>query len=180
MLVIVCIALIAYDRKRSIDYTSQIDSKKEELIGIMSDAEQMIEELNKFSDYIVTRMDLKNEEITQCIKSFEERMEKVNSKKPKKVKSEPLQLDKAVDGGFSEIEEAVGSGKSNQNKEIIINDTILEDKTSLNNQKVIPMNNKFKNVIRLSQQGLDDTAIAKSMNIGKGEVQLIIEASRQM
>jgi len=196
MLVIVSIMMIAYDRKRSLDYFSEIDAKKEELVGIMSDAEQMVEELNKFSDYIVTQMDVKNEELNTSFKNIEEHIELFNSKIPRSLKSKAFTFERVANGGFSDIGEESFDNEADMSANLILNDIVInEDNPShqkvVNSQlkiklkdisceKVIPLNSKFKEVVRLSQQGIDDTTIAKRMNMGKGEVQLIIETCKQI
>ena len=44
--------------------------------------------------------------------------------------------------------------------------------------KVIPLKNKYSEVIRLSGEGLQSTAIAQKLNMGKGEVELILGLRR--
>ena len=81
ILVIISLIWIAYDRKKTFDHSKQFDAKKEEILGIIDDAEMMISELNKFSDYIVTQMDKKNEELCLNLKIFDEKIKFINKKK---------------------------------------------------------------------------------------------------
>ncbi|NLK86364.1 MAG: hypothetical protein GX279_02600, partial [Clostridiaceae bacterium] len=45
-------------------------------------------------------------------------------------------------------------------------------------EKVIPFSNRYSEVLRLSNEGMGDLQIAKSLNMGKGEVELIIGLKR--
>jgi len=196
MLITVSIVLIAFDKKKSIDYVNELDSKKQELVGIISDAEQMIEEMNKFSDYIVTQMDFKSDQLSISLKNFEKEIGNLKEKADIRIDASTFLSDKVVNGGYA----AISKGYENQASEYRnINseyDGIDIDSTDNNNlqfikqnsrfkiketlgEKVIPMNAKYRKVIQLSQNGLEDTEIAKCLNMGKGEVQLIIETCRQ-
>jgi len=68
LLIVISLVWIVYDKKQSYDYSKQLDSKRDELVKVITDSEVMLEELNKFSDYIVSQMDLKNEEACESLK----------------------------------------------------------------------------------------------------------------
>jgi hypothetical protein len=158
MLILVSLGMIAYDRKKGYDYSTKLIDKKEELEAIISDADQMINEMNKFSDYIVTQMELKNEEMSTSLKVFEEKYNQL-----KTMNSQSNMESIAV----QQMAAIANSGISQVNK--------IQHKI---NEKVVPINNKFKSVIQLSEKGISDTEIAKSLNMGKGEVQLILEMNK--
>jgi DNA-binding NarL/FixJ family response regulator len=66
---------------------------------------------------------------------------------------------------------------------IAVNSGISERKASpklqyRKNDKIIPIHNKYSEVIRLSQEGLQSLEIAKRLNMGKGEVELILGLRR--
>lgn len=152
MLMIVSLVMIAYDRKKAYDYSAKLSDKKEELEIVISDADQMINEMNKFSDYIVTQMELKNNEITTNLKVFEDKYNQLNNKIIESNIEDVIITDVAVNG--SSVENYKIHSKSKD--------------------KVIPINNKYKRVIQMSRNGISDTEIAKSLNMGKGEVELIL------
>ena len=78
MLILISLGMIAYDRKKAFDYSTKLENKKDELEVVISDADQIITEMNKFSDYIVTQMEIKNEEMHKNLK----KLAKVQIKKP--------------------------------------------------------------------------------------------------
>ncbi|MGI6778685.1 MAG: DUF6115 domain-containing protein [Acetivibrionales bacterium] len=144
-LIILSLLWIVIDRKKSDNYEKRLDRKKYELSAIITDAEEMIEELNKFSEYIVTQIDMKNEELLKSLKNIEERLESLNEKSYN-------QNDRR------EPEQGI-SPKQSQ---------------TLESDKVIPIDGRFRRVLALAQDGLSHTEIAKNLNMGKGEIQLIL------
>jgi orotate phosphoribosyltransferase-like protein len=45
-------------------------------------------------------------------------------------------------------------------------------------EKIISINNKHNEVITLANKGLNETEIARKLNMGKGEIQLILGVNR--
>lgn len=74
MLIFVSIVLIYFDRKKTLNEENTLNEKRDELIRIIKDAELIVEELNKFSDYIVSQIDQKSSEVMGIIDSAEERI----------------------------------------------------------------------------------------------------------
>jgi DNA-binding NarL/FixJ family response regulator len=158
MLILVSLGMIAYDRKKGYDNSTKLIDKKEELETIISDADQMINEMNKFSDYIVTQMELKNEEMSTSLKMFEEKYNQLNTRNSQ-----------------SNMESTVVQPMAVNANSVISQVNKIQHKI---NEKVVPINNKYKRVIQLSEKGISNTEIAKSLNMGKGEVQLILEMNK--
>lgn len=189
MLIALSLVLIAYDRKRSYDYSKNMDAKKEELLGIINDAEQMVEELNKFSDYIVNQVDSKKEEINVSLASISEQIEQMNCRIKEKSGSKPVRGEKVANGSVIDIrtdnEMMIPDRKSDL---VIENLDIKSSSPALTKtykpqpkvkEKVIPiMSTKHREVLRLANEGLTETEIAKRMNLGRGEVQLILGMNR--
>lgn len=144
VLIILSIIWILCDRKRGRDEEKKLDEKKKELIEIIADAEQIIEELNKFSDYIISQIDQKKDEMWKSLQMMSEQAKQENF-----------------------VSEAVDSS-----------DTKKRDVTDSTGKKTIPKDNKYLNVIKLSQKGMSSTEIARNLKMGKGEVQLILELNR--
>lgn len=161
VLVLFSLIWIIYDRKRSHNYEKRLDEKKEELIGVIDDAGNMIEEMNKFSDYIVNQMDLKSEEMWNNLRMAEKQIEALNRGIQSSIQSiqeiKPVSIRKAAGG--EGINESSGT-------------------EARNHEKVIPLNSKYRNVVNLAERGMNSTDIAKQLNMGKGEVQLILELNK--
>lgn len=62
LLVIGSLIFIAMDKVNGKDYFKEFDRKKEEMFNLIQDSEEMIQELNKMSDYVVTMISEKNQE----------------------------------------------------------------------------------------------------------------------
>ncbi len=187
-LMIIALVWIAYDFKRSKDYEKGIEEKKNELLAIMSDSEQMIEELNKFSDYIVTQMDIKNEEMCNSLKMVEEKAKLLSVKATEAADVKILQRDKVVNGTSVETASFAEPNLFTYNSDLVIDSIHMESVSSpgvragkssgVRADKVIPINGRHKEVMRLYDKGMSDTEIARTLNMGKGEIQLILGMNR--
>lgn len=158
------------DKKKVFKVVKDFDQKKSELIDIINDAEQMIEELNKFSDYIVTQMDLKDEELRSNLKKADEQIRNIG------LRAQQIDIHEKVPANEKIVFDL--------NNDMAINDidynsfpaiTFEESKQNdRRNEKVVPINNKYSEVLKLSRDGYNESEIAKKLKIGKGEIQLIL------
>lgn len=186
MLIIVSLFWILYDWKKSGDYSNQLEKKKQELVGIIGDAEQMVEEMNRFSDYIVNQMDFKNEELCLSLKKIDEKIKHINLTVNEKETAVIQPMEKVVNGNAVDICIKPIEPPTGQSSDLIIENMELEsmDIVYLNNRgskakdKVIPLNSKYKEVIQLAGRGFSNTEIARRLNMGKGEVQLILDMNK--
>ena len=181
-LIVLSLVWIVYDKKKSFDYESQIEMRKNELSSIINDAEAMIDEMNKFSDYVINRMERKSLEITKNLDDIEakiEGLEKAASAiNTKEVGGEDL-LYKAKNNNVNKKSPGVSESMIDIAAAEDYN-TILDYSTRLfkEDSKAMPLSDKHREVIELSKKGMKDTDIAKSLKIGKGEVQLILGINR--
>ncbi len=162
------------DKKRVFKVVRDFDKKKSELVEIINDAEQMIEELNKFSDYIVTQMDLKDEELRSNLKKADEQIRNIGKK------AQDLEVH-AKDLG-------TGNQLFNFNSDMVIDNMAFQNPAVVNMENintvnrrpdnVIPMNSKYSEVLKLSRDGLNESEIARKLKMGKGEIQLILDINR--
>jgi len=178
-LIAISLLWIFFDRKKFSDCEKRINKKKEELSAIISDAEDMIEELNKFSDYIVTQMDLKNEELFRSLQNFDERLKQLNKRANEQYVKSEQNLEKEIKnrktgnvkhGKSDLIVDSLGL-RSNQS---VGKPAIQPQSVKREREKVIPINSRYNQVLALAQDGLSDTEIAKNLKMGKGEIQLIL------
>ncbi|MDQ2085864.1 hypothetical protein RBH29_05360 [Herbivorax sp. ANBcel31] len=167
LLMVISLVWIAFDKKKYLDSENVLEEKKEMLVSVISDAEQMIEELNNLSDYVVSNISEKRQEVIDTIEKAD--------KKIKEIKEEKIST--KVDGTY--FSEANKSPIDNKNT--VFRNILSEEKDvaksfakSKVEKKVVSINNRHKEVIDLSQSGLNETQIAKKLNMGKGEIQLIL------
>ncbi len=150
-----------YYRHVCMKYINEMNSKKKELKEIIEDAKDMIEELNKFSDYIVTQMDIKNKELLINLKAYDEKLNSLEAKANKySYKNEPVienvYIDQVEYPEYDYAEKNINNGR----------------------EKAPQISNKYKQVIEMSNQGMSCTEIARELNIGKGEIELILELGK--
>ncbi len=183
LLILVSLISIFLDKRKVFGFIKGFDEKKQELTEIISDAEQMIEELNRFSDYIVNQMDLKNEELNKNLWEAEERVqaikERIGSVGISAAAVPPAQT-AVMESGIAYAVNSTGI------KTIHVNTADTETAAYSRNEdqklpaankkkeKVIPFNNRYSEVLRLADEGLGSLEIAQKLHMGKGEVELII------
>lgn len=162
ILIVTALMWVVLDRKRAHDHIKHLDEKKEELVKVINDAELMLDELNKFSDYIITQINNKNDELSDKLRDYEEII---------------LDLDKKANGKVKPL-------MNSQASDLILDSAYFESKIekqpqvsssySQRSDKVIPINSRHKEILHMAGMGLSDTEIAKSLNMGKGEIELIL------
>ncbi|GAE89004.1 DUF6115 domain-containing protein [Acetivibrio straminisolvens] len=183
LLILISLALILYDKKKSIDDEKRIDEKRQELAKIITDADLMVEELNKFSDYVISQVEQKNKETLDLIKDAEERLEKLTKE------CTNVSMDSGKERFDFNTEDSFAESKSDLVVDSIESIKFEETPVSaakpyqiklqgITDDKVIPINSKHKEVLALAQKGLNETEIAKKLSIGKGEIQLILGVNK--
>lgn len=186
ILIVVSLIWILFDKKEALDTELRIDEKKAELLKIISDAEIMLEELNKISDYVVTRieeknneMDLKFIEAEKLIDTLRNEMASLNPLQEEVVKDS---LNLNINHKLTKTDEIpkVETAKENTDEDLEgLNKDIKEDTSaSIIEDNVVSINSKHDEVIMLAKKGLNETEIARKLNIGKGEIQLILGVNR--
>jgi len=175
-----------YDKKEAYDLELRMDEKKAELLEILTDAEEMIEELNKFSDYVITRveeknseMDLKFVEAEKLLKTIKTEMDAIsNFYKKEAGNSNSFEPNSMILD--TELIDEYNSANINNNESFAASNKETEDDKSLSKseEKVVTLNSKHKEVLMLAKKGLNETEIAKKLNIGKGEIQLILGVNK--
>lgn len=183
LLILVSLISIFLDKRKVFNFIKGFDKKKQELTEIISDAEQMIEELNRFSDYIVNQMDLKNEELNKNLIEAEERVRIIKEKIVAAGIPEatvPISQTAVME---TEVAYAVNSTEINAihvntSESVAAAYNKYEDhKPSAaikKKEKVIPFNSRYSEVLKLAGEGLGSLEIAQRLHMGKGEVELII------
>lgn len=202
ILVSLSLVWVILDKKKAFGFARSFEDKKQELVEIINDAEQMIEELNRFSDYIVTQMDLKNEELRMNLKNADEDIKNLVQKAQSvkmsiaagSVKEEakleyktaavvngsvpempPLPVDMAVKQNSVPAAESTDNGNT-AHTPVYQQPRQIQRKS----EKVIPINNRYGEVLHLAKSGLSELEIARTLNMGKGEVELILGINKNL
>ena len=165
MVVGIAMVWIVIERKNSRDYRLEVDERRYELQQAIEDAEQLINELNNFSDYIVNRMEEKQQEIESVINAVSEKndlFENINGQV-----SNINQFKEKSSDAVSEISDITENSKDDH-AEVI----------QLEKGKIISFDAKKREVLNLYKEGVGSTEIARMLNMGKGEIELISRMSK--
>lgn len=193
LFIIVSLISIFFEKRKGSIFIDGLDKKKQELTDIIIDAEQMLEELNRFSDYIVSQIDSKNEELNRNIKEAEEKVCAISTKIRSTTAVSKATANADIQTVETETAYAVNStaAKSIAAKNVAISYSQLRGIETLKTvhkksnaqkntaatkkeEKIIPFNNRYTEVLNLAAEGLESVEIARKLNMGKGEVELII------
>lgn len=71
LLVIGALFFIAMDKVNGKDFFKEFDRKKEEMFDLIQESEEMVQELNRMSDYVVTVISEKNQEFFDRMNRYE-------------------------------------------------------------------------------------------------------------
>lgn len=153
--------------------------KIQELTGIIADAEQMIEELNRFSGYILEQVDLRNEELNRSIREAEQKIDALAEKacltgEGRDITEKKSPVREAVNGKAIPVNGAPGAGSDEKADSAGIcvaprpagSVAAAYSRNSVcispgKKEKVIQFN-KYQEVLRLSKEGMDEIEIAKT------------------
>lgn len=207
MLAVILTMFIFLCKRKVISFISNYEAKKKELNDIVIDAEEMIKELNKFSEYIADQVELKNDEMNRNIKAAEEKaillQQRVDSmiissrniiKKNRKNENEASSTaevsEKKTEPKNQEIDQtneyenamaasnSVGIAGSPAILAYTSHQRNTVNQSQKKSEKIIPLTTKYSKVIKMSQENMSVQEIAKELNIGKGEVELILDMRR--
>ena len=149
---------IFLDKVKGEDIYFNMDVKEQEIKKVIEDADEIISELNYTSDMIV-------KEIEDKLRSFRDELQSLNNTPVSSAAPEKKDIAPAI------ITKAAVSTK----KKKITNDDTDEDKINDFN-----LNQKQQIVFDYASQGMSVTDIAKQMNIGQGEVMLILSLKNEV
>lgn len=163
--------LIMAEKKRLYDYRREAAEKKDELIGVIEDAELLIDEMNKFSDFAVSNLEQKNTELRNSIEGADLRIEALNGAAASLPES-------VVANSLPENSAEVFPGLFEKAPDEEMNVAAIIDSQLLKKGKVIPFDVKRREIIKLSKGGLDSAQIARMLKMGRGEIELIEKMGR--
>jgi len=174
LLVFSLIFLVLFKRWGQREF-ARIEKKKKELEEILNTADQMIDELNKFSDYVITNIEEKSCDVEKMVVSLEEKIsfnkKFIESIKTfnKETKEEKIETAKTIIPFQSRISSTVRvKGLTN------LMPGSFEDERFRSRMK----SSKSMQILQLAEKGLNETEIAKKLNVGRGEIQLVLGMSK--
>ena len=166
---ILSLILMLYEKKKLHDYRIDLKNKKDQLINVIEDAEELIDEMNRFSDYAVTQIEEKNNTLLDTISKADLRIQKLDSLSGEDIilnVPEPVLAAVYDEASITRILEE--DNPNNYNKK----------SDHQNKGKVLTFDIKRREIIKLAKAGMDSTEIARILNCGKGEIELIARMGR--
>lgn len=161
--------IIFLDKLKGEDLYFNIDVKEQEIKKVLEDAEEILSELNFTSDVIVKDIEEKVNNLNRIYKNANISMEQHNTR--------AIAVEQAVPHKMME----------EQPNQIVLERTIAPMKykpmtispIKRNTQKEEPQKSKQEVIYDLFGQGISIVDIAKKMNIGQGEVSLILSLKKE-
>lgn len=228
-LVVAAGVLVLAEKQRMHDMRGDLHARKDELFRIIEDAEVLVEELNRFSDYATTRCEEKERDLQRSMLRAEELSASIDRAADRLAAgtAEALEAASALRGAVSaesremseksesremsetselrEISEATESRKLRErqafhasrhaaaeadaqeeplpdSESAVVEPEPSEDAVASSGRRnatqsgrgrVLTADFKRSRIMDLQRSGLDSTEIAKRLNIGKGEIELI-------
>lgn len=194
LLVIGSLFFIAMDKVNGKDFFKEFDRKKDEMFNLIQDSEEMVQELNRMSDYVVSVVSEKNQEFFNksanlTLQETAINIEKDSNQEQKVLENqvqEALILPSVLDATQSEIPENTLSqnnepetaSKRAVNIQFSHNSEMYNNDASDIGKPRLVLNNRRREVLLLIEQGLSNDEISDKLKIGKGEIGLIRGLSR--
>jgi DNA-binding NarL/FixJ family response regulator len=192
LLVIGSLFFIVMDRVNGKDFFKEFDRKKDEMFSLVQDSEEMVHELNRMSDYVLTVISDKNKEFFD--KSTNDYMQEPSIKIENSYGYESIELLNQVQENIilpspenieqSDISEDIGVQAIDPEFQKMVNTQISYDKDSeikdsLDIKKSkLSLNSNRREILQMIEQGLSNDEISQKLKIGKGEIGLIRVLSR--
>lgn len=171
--VMAVVVLIFLDKLKGDDMYFNIDVKEQEIKKVIEDAEEILSELNFTSDVIVKEIEDKINNLNKVYRSVNNSLAILNSKQPDVEKpqvQQPVMQQPVIQQEAPVVEKTTVPVKF---KPITMSSTgksvLKEEKPKL----------KQEMIYELADQGISVVDIAKKLNMGQGEVALILSLKNE-
>lgn len=185
------------DKVNGKDFFIEFDRKKEEMFSLIQDSEDMIQELNNMSDYVVTTISEKNQEFFNRYRNLSKAEQELEFKKDtiqsfeavsvvqnltdSVLESKPVSVSISVPENVPDIisspkNDFAQKDEENQgllNKQVSLERTEQAEDIVVKEKSKLVLNNRRKEVLQMIEQGLSNDEIAEKLKMGKGEIGLI-------
>ena len=167
-------------RKWSAREIKRIDKKKNEIEEMLLSADQMIDELNRFSDYMIGHIEEKVQEAEELILQIDNKIDNRQI-----AVQDELIITRSVEEKMRNLKNQAEKANAKTiipftNKASVVNPGKMQMYTRTGtiggspSDNLLKSNLKTKQIISLAEKGLDEAEIAKMLNVGRGEIQLIL------
>jgi DNA-binding NarL/FixJ family response regulator len=154
-----------------LDKMSLFEQKNADLVTTVQEADDAIEQLNSLSNHIFEKQEQKYQELLYLYQMIDEKkQELLDIQKDTvnlNVKKNTLEDDNSIE--IQELEKGMVDSSA----------SMKFDELGKSKDEVSTKMTKNEQILRLKDQGLSVTQIAKQLNIGQGEVSLVLELKRK-
>lgn len=161
---VICFYALAVVRRCKKTFQTEIEvfeSKIKSLEETLRQSDEMVEELNNLSDYVAARIEEANTKLVKTLTLLDEKID--SGSDVLQNLDEQLQIHQELLGKSREIVD-----KISESGHIVVKP--MDRKTN---------NPKHAEAIKLAEEGLTVREIAKQLNMGQGEVKLLLGIQRQ-
>ncbi|MDK2798552.1 MAG: hypothetical protein PWQ70_171 [Clostridiales bacterium] len=173
MVNICCFLFFIYGYRKTIQKNATLlDSKIEQLEKLLDNADQMVNELNQLSDYVAFRIEESNEKLIQTLANLDVKIEsgaELDNNLNKKLMQHKDLLAEFTQT-YEQLENLPLPGENNSKVE---NDCLASH--AENASKQYTLHPKYIEALEMAQSGTDIREISRKLNLGQGEVQLLLE-----
>jgi len=196
LLVLICLIIFFIERKRFFTYLRLADEKKEQLKEILTDAKTMMEELNNLSTCIIDVIEEKKADFKNNVRYIETEIRQIKTEidrlgsKAEEVNSKTEEIFKALyDMNFTRSQSAfanraaytgLNTAAGISMADISSTNDSINFANKANQDRKNILNNKYSEVVRLYRSGMDETEIARKLNMGVGEIQLVLQFNNEV
>ena len=135
ILVLVSLFFSIMDKVNGKDFFTEFDRKKDEMFTLIADAEEMIQELNKMSDYVIGTISDKSQELIQ----LQNRSGRIKGNTYDVSKTDKSNV---INANKSDVIDANKSNAISLNKPNITDDTNVEDKPNVTDKSNVAKEDK--------------------------------------
>lgn len=171
VLVLFSLMLMLAEKRRFHDYREDIAERTDELIEIIEDAEILIQEMNRFSVYTVSKLEEKYELLNKAIREADGMIRALNFED----KTEPAN---SAEGAAAETDSRYMTHEADPEFKMEGEASVSDQPDGDENDKVVSYDERRKEIIKLSKSGMDSAQIARLLNMGRGEIELIAKIGR--
>lgn len=179
----IAMVLIVAEKSHERDLRLDVTERRDRLVDVMADAEQLVEELNRFADYSVGVCEQKRQEVVSVLQKADLLMSQVSAAS--------ASLESSLAGAHvvaslpsaqnvvPQMQETTPSSEPQDNRHFLTEEMapfvppVQTNNGALSRGRVLTLDARRSEALRLAKGGMTHAEIARSLHLGKGEIELI-------